>query len=202
MPELEPWILPITAAFAVVGTALVLVLNRRPAQKKKSPRKKRVSGKTPLEFTCKECQCTLPILKDEFVAIKGTEKGLVVRERPELVQRPLAEFVCPRCETTHCFAMDRTPPEWVGMNFYQPQQKSARCKECGKKLERPPWPKDVFGGNVLRAPDLKPNLGVQCPRCGAVTCVTCAQDATRNRVAGGYLCPRCFRGPMVDLYYF
>src|SRR5690606_19301153 len=92
-------------------------------------------------------------------------------------------------------------PEWIGVNLSAPEQKAPVCLECRKPLRIPPWSPGEYDGKVTQAPDLRADYGLECPFCGSLSCVRCAEEATRNRTPDGSLrCPRCRRHP-VDRFY-
>ena len=129
--------------------------------------------------------------------------ALAVRMHPDLVGRPLAESVCPRCEAAHCFAVDETPPAWIGVNLYEPQAPASRCVNCGKTLTKPDRDHVTVRKGSGVAEGLEPGVGLKCSRCQSVCCVTCCQLFTRNRTQdGSLLCPRCTRGPVEEIFYF
>jgi len=141
------------------------------------------------------------ILPSQLNRLSGPEMALVVGSRPHLVGRALGEYVCPHCEASHCFAMDRVPPVWIGANFYAPQAHTANCMECRKRLRVPSWPADPESDNVLHANDLRPDYGLLCSRCGAVCCVACVAQYSRQDVrAEGARCPRCGRSPINTVF--
>lgn len=128
--------------------------------------------------------------------LSSAEKALVVRERPTVVAQHLVEFPCPACDASHCYSVRRNTMTLVGVNLYQGQHFQANCKECQRLIVAPPWRKGAFDGNVGAAPGDTSALGLACKYCGAICCVPCCQDATRNRTADRtLLCPRCYRGP-------
>ena len=98
-------------------------------------------------------------------------------------------------------SMDRLPPVWIGANFYAPQAHTANCMECRKRLRVPSWPADPESDNVLHANDLRPDYGLLCSRCGAVCCVACVAQYSRQDVrAEGARCPRCGRSPINTVF--
>ena len=197
---LGPWILPITAFVALVGAGVVVWLAWR-IREETDPSGIRSRMDNSLEFECSECQKTLVIMPSELTRLSGPEMALVVGGRPKLVGRKLAEYVCPHCEASHCFAVDRVPPVWIGANLYAPQAKSNNCQECRKRLRAPHWPPDAAADNVMNAPDLRPDYGLVCSRCGAVCCVACVAQYSRQDVREeGARCPRCGRSPINTVF--
>lgn len=197
---LGPWILPITAVVAIAGAGIVLWLAWR-IREATNPSVTRVRSDHSFEFECSECGQNLVIPFQELTPLSGPEMALVVASHPEWVGRKLAEYVCPHCEASHCFAIDRRPPVWVGANLYAPQSKSNRCQECGKRLRAPHWSPDPEKDLVKNAPDLQPDYGLVCSRCGAVCCVACVAQYSRQDVREeGTRCPRCGRGPIDRIF--
>ena len=197
---LGPWVLPITALVALAGAGVVLWLAWR-IREETDPSGIHLRHDNSLEFECTECQKPLLILPSQLTRLSGPEMALVVGSRPHLVGRALGEYVCPHCEASHCFAMDRVPPVWIGANFYAPQAHTANCMECRKRLRVPSWPADPESDNVLHANDLRPDDGLLCSRCGAVCCVACVAQYSRQDVrAEGARCPRCGRSPINTVF--
>ena len=197
---LGPWVLPITALVALAGAGVVLWLAWR-IREETDPSGIHLRHDNSLKFECTECQKPLLILPSQLTRLSGPEMALVVGSRPHLVGRALGEYVCPHCEASHCFAMDRLPPVWIGANFYAPQAHTANCMECRKRLRVPSWPADPESDNVLHANDLRPDYGLLCSRCGAVCCVACVAQYSRQDVrAEGARCPRCGRSPINTVF--
>lgn len=133
----------------------------------------------------------------DLTRLSPAEKALVARERPDTVGQDLVEFNCPHCDASHCFRAERNQLTFVGSNFYQAQRHQASCRECQRALAAPPWTAGAYDGDLAGAPGNISHLGLECHHCGALCCVACSRDATRNRTAdGSLLCPRCFRGPL------
>lgn len=196
MTWLGPWILPITALVAITGAAIVFWLAWR-IREDTDPSVTPIRDNKHLEFECSECGQTLVIPSQDMTPLSGPEMALVVGSHRNLVGRKLAEYVCPHCEASHCFAVDRRPPVWVGANLYAPQTKSNRCQECRRPLRTPPWPPDPEKDLVRNAPDLQPDYGLVCSRCGATCCVACVAQYSRQDVrTEGARCPRCGRSPV------
>ena len=192
------WLLPPAILFSVAATLLTVRWLSREKQPK-TPRKR--AGREALHFECSICRRDLVFSPAEMVRLSPVEIALVVRSSPGLVGSKLAEYVCPYCQAAHCFVVDAGPPQWVGVNFYEPQDTAARCSECRKPVQTPPWPPGLYDGRPLEAPSLLPDYGLVCDRCGAVCCFACCEKNTRHRTEDGSLvCPRCFRSP-VDRFY-
>lgn len=198
LDNLPEWAIPAAAGF---GACLLLVLFAFAVRSRPKRTKKRaVRGS--VQFTCNVCQHPIVMAIQDLQPLEGSDIGLAVRAIPALAGRKLAEYVCPYCEADHCFAVDGGQPEWVGVNLYSPQAKGAQCMECRKPLVRPPWPQGQYQGAPLTAPNVSPDYGLVCSRCGAICCVACVKNATRNRTTdGSLLCPRCHRSP-VDTYFY
>ena len=193
MNVFQLWALPSALAVGVAGMALALWWARRGMA---------ASRNACFEMECTVCQKMLVVDQHEMQALSPPECALVVRNAPRIVGRPLAEYVCPYCESAHCFAMDAPVPEWIASDAYVPQGRGALCKECQKRLQNPAWPPGQYTGKIQDAP-LTPDTGMICKRCGAVCCVACIRRATRNRTPdGSYLCPRCARGPLEHEFRF
>jgi len=198
MENLPEWAIPAAAGFGacLVIVAMVFALRARPKTSKKR------AAKGSFQLTCNVCRHELVIAMQDLRPLEGTEIGLAVRILPHVVGRKLADYACPYCEADHCFTVDGGQPEWVGANLYSPQASGAKCMDCGKQLNRPPWPKGQFKGRPLEAPNASPDFGLVCSRCDAVCCVDCVQKATRNRTTdGSLLCPRCHRSPVDEYFY-
>lgn len=147
-------------------------------------------------MVCACCGERADVVASALATLSAAEKALVVRERPAVVGQNLVEFPCPTCDASHCYSVRRQTMTFVGVNLYQGQHIQASCKECQRPIVAPPWRRGAFDGNVAGAPGDTSALGLTCKYCGAICCVPCCQDATRNRTADGtLLCPRCFRGP-------
>ncbi len=198
MDDLPEWAIPAAAGFAA---CLVLVLGIMGLRSRPKSSKKRASRGS-FQLTCNVCQHEMVIAMRDLRPLEGTEIGLAVRAVPQIVGRKLADYACPYCEADHCFAIESGQPEWVGVNLYSPQSHSSNCMDCGKRLQRPPWPQGEYQGRPLDAPNPQPDFGLVCSRCKAVCCVECVKKATRNRTTdGSLLCPRCHRSP-VDAYFY
>lgn len=189
------WLPPL--ACAGIGTAIVLLLTARARAKERRAKTAHVVRGATIQMTCGMCHKQLVIPAPDMRLLTNVEMALSVRVLPELTGRKLAEYVCPYCEASHCFAVDRRKPEWVGVNLYSPHTKAARCLDCGKVLRTPPWAPGTYDGRLRDAPYLDPDYGLVCSRCQAVVCVDCTVKATRNRTKdGSFVCPRCARTPV------
>ncbi len=198
MEDLPEWAIPAAAGFGACLVLVLLIVGVRARPKST----KRPAQRGSFELICNNCQHKLVISMQDMRPLEGSEIGLAVRAIPQIVGRKLADYVCPYCEADHCFAIESGRPEWVGANLYSPQKQGSQCMECRKYLQRPPWPKGQYKGRVLEAPDVSPDYGLVCSRCGATCCVACVKDATRNRTKdGSLLCPRCHRSPVDEYYY-
>lgn len=156
----------------------------------------------PIEMTCTRCRRQLVFSPHELQPLSPTEMGLVVRTKPSVVRRPLADYTCPYCEAAHCFTIDGRQPEWVGVNLYQPSESSVDCFECRQPLKRVPGSSSGLTEKVDDVSALEPEMGLKCPRCHSICCVRCCRRASRGRMQdGSVLCPRCNRGPVNLLYY-
>lgn len=189
----------ITVGFALIGVVGVFVGLRW--------RSRRRSGKAPdpvdVEMKCTLCQAELSLRRSDMAPLSSVEAALLVSEYPDTLHRKLAETRCSTCNANHTFVVDLTPPVWICANSFEPGGMSNHCAQCHKPLARPDWPVGAYDGQVDLAPGLKPLHGLKCPRCDAACCVECVKDATRGRTAdGSFLCPRCYRGPVNQFYYF
>lgn len=147
-------------------------------------------------MVCKCCGEAAEVAAKALTPLSSAEKALVVRERPSVVGQHLVEFACPACDASHCYNLRRQVMTFVGVNLYQGQHFQANCKECGRPVVAPPWRPGAFDGSIDAAPGDISRFGLVCRHCGAICCVPCCTDATRNRTADRtLLCPRCFRGP-------
>jgi hypothetical protein len=151
---------------------------------------------------CDICRRDMVFHRDDLVVLSPVEKGLAVRGDPSVHGKNLREYVCPYCEATHLFSVDGKEPVWAGVNLYGPQELTANCRECGKRLRRPPWPKGEYDGHLQQVKPLEKDYGLHCERCGAVCCVKYCQVMTRNLTEdGSLLCPRCTRGPLAKFFH-
>lgn len=211
MTELSTWFFPLMVAIFGTGIVVGLTLRARGGAPRASAPRARVSnpsdggraaGGKIVQMACTICHKQLVINPVELRPLTAVELALSVRSLPDLAGRKLAEYVCPYCESAHCFNVDRSVPLWVGANLYSPQTRTARCQECGKRLVPPPWPPGTYDGRLREAPDLHQDYGLVCSRCHAVVCVSCTTNATRNRTKDGSLvCPRCMRTPVNKVYH-
>jgi hypothetical protein len=211
LAELSTWFFPLLIAVFGMGIVITLTLRARGGEPAASARRAsvpeqsdtgRVPGTKIVQIACTICHKQLVINPVELRPLTPVELALSVRSVPDLAGRKLAEYVCPYCESAHCFNVDRRVPLWVGVNLYSPQTKTARCQECGKRLLPPPWPPGAYDGRLREAPDLHQDYGLVCSRCDAVVCVSCTLNATRNRTKdGSFVCPRCMRTPVNKMYH-
>lgn len=192
----------ISIGVGIAGAVVVLALTVRAWLRSRDGVATRRSPTAPFEMECSTCHRRMVIHPNQLVSLSGPEMALCVRVKPDLRGRKLAEFVCPYCDASHAFVLDRRPPEWIGANLYSPQTKTSTCMECGKPLRKAPWPPMLYDGRLHEAPELHPDLGLVCSRCQAVTCVSCVKNATRNRTKDGSLvCPRCQRTPVNRVFH-
>jgi hypothetical protein len=199
MAELDLWVVPITVTVGALVLAVLLSWAMRtapgtpPRREKASPRP--AASRGTLTHTCQQCHQHHTIPGAALQPISGFEKALVVRSRPTLTQRNLAEFVCPTCEAVHCFARNTGGWEWVGANLYTPHHAAhTRCAECGSPLAQAP-PNESPPEDARLA---LPGAGLRCARCGSAVCYACLARNTRGYQPGGVLiCPRCARPAVV-----
>jgi len=150
---------------------------------------------------CAVCGDTTLVTPAELHTLSSAEKALAVRERPGALGKHLVEYVCRRCDASHCFAVSEGALYLVGVNLYLGQHFSNRCAECRRILARPAWGPGEYDGRIAAAPGNRDGYGLRCRHCGAISCTACCTSATRNRTPdGSLLCPRCFRGPQ-DTYF-
>ena len=196
---LEPWIAPITVCVGVIGVSVVARLAMRPPGPLPAPKRKLRGLVT---MGCSACQQEMNIAKDDFVPISGSEVALVVGSHPSLAGRKLAEYVCPSCGASHCFVVEKNEPAWVGANLYSPQEKSTSCLECRKRLRMPRWPEGGDSDTTFSAPDLQPDYGVVCSRCGSVCCIECVERFSRADARTSEVkCPRCGGSPVNRIFH-
>ncbi|MBX7255798.1 MAG: hypothetical protein K1Y02_05515 [Candidatus Hydrogenedentes bacterium] len=192
----------VSVIIGIAGTVVVLALTLRAWMRSKEGSTRGGGPTSSFEMECNTCHRHLVIHPHQLVTLSGPEMALCVRVKPELRGRKMAEFVCPYCEASHAFLMDRRPPEWIGANLYSPQVKTSTCMECSKPLRKAPWPPMLYDGRLNEAPELHADLGLVCSRCQAVVCVACVKNATRNRTKDGSLvCPRCHRTPVNRVFH-
>lgn len=197
MSDISQLVFPISMAVLAIGVLIVLTPHLLKASGKVSTMRQR------FDWSCPICQRELTIEPDQLNEIDGPEVALIVRDRPDVHRRPMADYRCPNCEAYHVFAMDKTPPEWLMANPFEAQRGSTLCSQCRVPLARPTWPQGAFDGRVDEAPGVDAKHGLTCSRCDSVVCLGCCRDATRNRTKdGSLLCPRCHRGPVETFFYF
>jgi DNA-directed RNA polymerase subunit RPC12/RpoP len=178
------WAAAAAGLVAVLGAVALWMRGRRAS----APPKQAAGA---LVEHCRVCERDMVFTADQLKPLTGVEAGLMVSARPDLHGKRLAEYICPYCETAHCFVMEGRRPVWADANLFVPEQKRARCMECRKPLKRPPWPEGAYDGRLTEAPDLDPDMGLACPRCKATVCVQCCQSITHGAFTGLYRCPRC-----------
>lgn len=192
--------LMIAVTFATVGIALVLARHYYRDHPLPRLRKPRFAGV--LEHTCQNCHKHLVIPTADLVPLRGSEKALAVRGKPEWLEHKIAEYDCPYCEAAHCFATDVRPIRWLDMNLYSPSKMGRSCRECRKPLKSPPWTRGAYDGRINDAPGNIDDYALLCPHCESPSCVSCCREFTRNRTEdGALLCPRCGRGPMKKFFH-
>ncbi len=201
MTWLAPWVLPITALVAVAGTAIVVWLAVR-VHRSTEPDTPILAKGDGFSMPCSVCLKQLVIPNAELIRLSGPEVALVVRSHNAVAGRALAEYICPYCEAAHCFAIDSTPPAWIGANLYEPQVATGVCQECRKQLRPPAWERFAYDGKINEAPDLNPDYGLVCGRCDAVCCAECVQRVSRVQSPdASFRCPRCGRGPVERFFH-
>lgn len=205
------WIVTVTVFFAAAGALAVLVPAwlRMRAARPPMPSKPRLrnrdddSSQPVIAFECPVCQNEVAFAKPDLRPLSPSEIALTVGQRKEAVGRSLSEATCPHCEARFTFLVDTKQPELLGANIYHAQQKGNRCVDCGKLLKRPPWDREKIVTRDQVIESLDPLYGLDCDHCGAVCCVACCEEVSRNRSTDNTLmCPRCRRRPMQTLHYF
>lgn len=192
MDGIHPFVLPITVAVFAVGVLAALTPHLL-------DRKKRVA----IHLTCPVCQYEMQTEQGNLTPLPLELVAFVVREDSATYGLPLSEVCCPKCGVYHIYATDSSPPRYVMSNPLSDKARSSTCSQCRAPLVRPAWPRGAYDGKLSAAPVLSPRHGLACKRCGAVVCVACAEDASRNRTRdGSYFCPRCFRGPLDTVHHF
>ncbi len=151
---------------------------------------------------CEHCDNTLDVAVTALTPLRGSDVALAVRAAPHVRGLPLFEYICPHCGAAHCFARYGRRIEWVGVNLWDAQMKSAHCHECHGPLARPQWKPGTYDGRLTEAPELPDRLGLVCKHCKAICCLSCCRQVTRRRFPEGeYLCPRCARPPMNQVFH-
>lgn len=198
MDEWMVWVGP--AGVAMAGIAVVAALTVR-ARNRSEPESSGRPRRGAVEIICSACGHNLIIAPDQLTPLPAVEVALVARAEPKAASRKLAEYLCPHCESAHCFLVDTKPPTWLGANLYEPQTATAHCQECGVLLKPAPW---QAGANQEPLPEtswLEADHGLVCPYCKTRVCVQCARINTRKRTPdGSFMCPRCRRFPVDTLY--
>lgn len=195
------WITAATIAFGAVGFAILLQWRKN--------RLKRASGipvgPGVLSLTCGSCQHELVIATQQMSDLSPAEVALVVRSRPHVAKRRLAEYDCPHCGSSHVFAVDVKPPQYVGADLYTPRSGGSRCMECGKALLRPGFAKGEYDNKIPEAP-IGMDHGLTCQFCKSTFCLECSESVSRKqrktRDDVTLYCPRCFRKPVVNIFHF
>jgi hypothetical protein len=185
-------ILPVTAAVFAVGVLAVLtpyMMDRR--------------RRTPLRLRCPVCQHEIETEEGRLTPLSLELVSFVVREDPALYGLPLAEVRCDGCGVDHIFATNVRPPRFLMSNPVSDKVRTSTCSQCRAPLMRPAWTRGAYDGRLTSAPGFGARHGLECRRCGAVTCVSCAEEASRGRTMdGSYICARCFRGPLDTVHHF
>ncbi len=185
-------ILPLTIAAFAIGVVVVL-----------TPYIVKSKVTQVIDVPCSVCQRRLSAVVRDLTRLDPADTGFVVRERPGVYGRPLAELRCPSCRASHVYAIDRAPPEFVVTNAISATARLNTCAQCRAPLRKPAWPRGTFDGKLAEVPKLDPKHGLVCGRCAAVVCVECCQEASRGRTAENTLrCPRCFRTPIEKFHHF
>jgi hypothetical protein len=152
--------------------------------------------------TCEICGDQTLVSAESLHHLSSEEKALAVREQNAALGKELVEYVCRSCDASHCFALEDGRVVFMGVNLYEGQQYGTRCVECQRKLVAPPWSPGYYDGRVASAPGPRSGLGLSCEPCGAICCVDCCEDFTRNRTKDrSLLCPRCSRGPLTAFFH-
>ena len=198
---MDQWVLwagPIGVAAAGIAVVAVLTVRARNRPEPSAPGRLR---RGTVEIVCSACGHNLIIAPNELAPLPAFEIALVARTEPKAASRELAEYLCPHCESAHCFLMDTKPPTWLGANLYEPQTATAHCQECGVLLKTAPRQADANRESLPEAPWLEAGHGLVCPFCRARVCVQCARINTRKRTPdGSFMCPRCRRFPVDTVY--
>jgi hypothetical protein len=198
---LNPELIAALSAGAVALIGLVLVL-RFSRPRKGLPSPEIHASRKGVQMPCTVCRQDLAIEKSSLRPLAPVERALIVRSRPAAVNYKLAEYVCPHCDASHCFNVTGSVPQYLGANFYAPQQQAAYCNECRKRLVSPPWSPGAYDGRLREAPNLSPDYGLECPYCRSTCCIDCCEKHTRRRTRDGSLqCPRCDRGPLSTFFH-
>lgn len=195
------WIFAATVSFAALGFAVLLRWNKGRAA--------RALGVAPardvINLRCGSCQHELVIATQQLAALSPAEVALVVRSRPQVAKRKLAEYDCPHCGSSHVFAVESTPPLYVGADLYTPRSGGSRCMECDKAMMRPGFAKGDFDGRIGEAP-IGTDHGLVCQFCKSTFCLECSERVSlkqrRKREDTTLYCPRCFRQPVINIYHF
>jgi DNA-directed RNA polymerase subunit RPC12/RpoP len=187
----------------LLGTTVILAFLLAFLTPRLLTEKKNLEGeKVVVKSKCPICQCQLNIKRKEFRTLPALEMGMVVQQRPDMHNHPLSEYRCRQCSAALIFYMGDDQPQFVLSNVGENQKEGTQCTECHSRLLKPDWDRHTYTDNFLDAP-LQSEHGLICSRCNAVCCLGCVKDATRNRTDdGSFLCPRCHRGPVEEIFYF
>ncbi len=192
MADLQSIILPVTLAVFAAGVLVALTPYL-------VDRKKRVA----IHLTCPVCQAEIRTEQGNLTPLPLELVSFVVREDPATYGLPLSEVRCPGCRVYHIYATNTRPPRYLMSNPLSDKTRTSTCCQCRTPLARPSWTRGLYDGRLANAPGLAPQHGLECKRCGAVACIACVEEASRNRTHdGSYFCPRCFRGPMDTVHHF
>lgn len=160
------------------------------------------ANKHAMEMPCPTCQQIAFITPQNLRRLVSSEVALLVRDIPDLSCTNLAETRCDYCQSALTFRLDTKLPTYIGVDLLEPNHHKNNCKECREPLMRPTWPKDAYP-SIEDLPSIPDKLGLECPYCGSVSCVSCLDTNTRKRTQDDtYLCPRCFRGPVNIVHHF
>lgn len=205
MAELELWVVPITVTVSALALAATLTWalrgtgpagSTRATRVDRTPSNTRKAAQRVLSLACERCHEPLTISQTALEPLTGFEKALVVRSRPNLTQRELAEYRCPACETVHCFSRETHGWQWIGANLYTAHTAHTRCAECGNPLVAAPT-NEAPPADARLAPT---ETGLRCARCNSAVCYACLTRNTRGyQPAGVLMCPRCARPAVVNV---
>ena len=231
MLQLEILILPITLLFAIAGIGLILLISRHKRSGSKSNRFKMGSVnmicsvcQAELSFTKKE-MTDLPDVEIAMAVraipkIRRKKLAEYVCPHCEAAHCFIVEGIKPICVGTNlyvpqesgtrcinCHKHLKNPPWKPGEYDGTPEKEKDGdyILDNGKlrKLERITHKKTFKGNPLAKCPELLPEYGLVCDRCGVVCCVECCIKVTKNRLEnGGLLCPRCVRGPLYKFFHF
>ena len=184
-----------SALFALAACLFFIPQRRNEAQKD-------TQDKNTLEMPCPSCQQILFITRTALRPLASSEIALLVREMPDLEHKDLGEIRCDYCHSGLTFRRDTQAPVFMISDLSEPVQHKHTCTECHKALERPTWPEGAYS-DISQIPAIPEDLGLECPHCASITCISCLETNTRKRTQDDtLLCPRCFRGPVNIVHYF